>query len=346
MDEQDQTFNQLLTEIDTLDEHHEVVILAATNHPDAIDTTLLHPGRFNLQFIIGLPDLSVREGILRIQTRQLNLAKNVNLGRVARTTTGFSGADLANLCNEAALTAARKNKERVDMSDFEEALDRILINSPRKLLLNEHERRIAAYHEAGHALVAWLSPEVAPLRKVTIVPQGPATLNGNSLPGDDPTSYSKDYLLARLAVLLGGRAAEEVVIGQVTTGGENDLFEATRLARRMVTRWGMGRLGPVALEPRNEQLLPGNKGRNYSEETAARIDQDIQDLLKTRAAAVKKILNESRSQLDQLVEALLQEETVTQSEMVRILGPRPYESADHPNQPVEVTDLHQKTNIL
>lgn len=229
------------------------------------------------------------------------------------------------------------------MSDFEEALDQILINSPHKLLLNEQERKIAAYHEAGHAFVAWFSPEVDPLHKVTIIPQGQASLSGKPLPRDDHVSYSKDYLLARLAVLLGGRAAEEVVIGQVTSGGENDLFEATQLARRMVTRWGMGRLGPVALEPRNEPLLSGNKENqecNYSEETAARIDQDIQDLLKTRSAAVKKLLTESRSQLDQLVEALLQQETVTQSEMVRILGPRLNESADHPNQLVEVTDLH------
>lgn len=348
-DEREQTLNQLLVEMDGFDEHHEVIILAATNRPDVLDSALLRPGRFDRQVIVGLPDREGREGILKIHTRGLKLAKNVNLSIIARTTTGFSGADLANLCNEAALVAAREANEEVTMANFEEALDRILLGATRKLLLNEHDRRVVAYHEAGHALVAWLSPTADPVHKVTIVPRGRALGVTEQLPGDDHYNYSKPYLMTRLAVMMGGRGAEEVVIGEVTTGAENDLIQATRLARRMVTRWGMGRMGPIALDTRDEQPFLGyelSQPRDYSEETAARIDQDIQELVNTSYQDVRKLLSDSRPMLDRLVEALLKDETVNQDEMARILGPRPYPVAEDAAQPVGVSGLKQQhTNV-
>ncbi|MGW8143726.1 MAG: ATP-dependent zinc metalloprotease FtsH, partial [Anaerolineales bacterium] len=237
-DEREQTLNQLLVEMDGFDEHHEIIVLSSTNRPDVLDPALLRPGRFDRQITVELPNRSGREGILRIHTREVNLAPDVDLHIIAQTTTGFSGADLANLCNEAALIAARESHPQVNMDDFEAALDRILLGAKRTLLLNDHERRAVAYHESGHALVAWLTPHADPVHKVTIIPHGRALGVTEQLPGDDHYNYSREYLLARLSVMLGGRAAEEIAISDITTGAENDLVEATRLARRMVTRWG------------------------------------------------------------------------------------------------------------
>jgi cell division protease FtsH len=245
---------------------------------------------------------------------------------MARTTTGFSGADLANLCNEAALIGARENHEQVKMADFEEALDRILLVAARTLLLNDHERLIVAYHEAGHALVAWLTPAADPVHKVTIIPRGRALGVTEQLPGDDHYNYSREYLMARLAVMLAGRVAEEVAMDDITTGAENDLVEATRLARRMVTRWGMGSLGAMAIDVDEEQPFLGyelSQGRNFSEETAARIDQDVRHLLDERYEAVRSLLvNGARPKLDSLAQLLLQEETVDQDTLERTLGSR------------------------
>ncbi len=244
---------------------------------------------------------------------------------LAGTTTGFSGADLANLCNEAALIAARGNQDQIHMCDFEEALDRVLLGATRTLLLNDHERRIVAYHEAGHALVAWLTPVADPVRKVSIIPHGRALGVTEQLPGEDHYNYSKEYLLARLAVMLGGRTAEEVALNEITTGAENDLMEATRLARRMVTRWGMGSLGLMVLLSNDEQPFLGyelTQGRDYSEETAARIDQDVRRLLEESQRKVHNILIENLSKLDQLVQVLLREETIEERTLVNILGQR------------------------
>jgi cell division protease FtsH len=287
---------------------------------------------------VGLPDRQGREGILSIHTRKLHLAQDVNLGMIARTTPGFRGADLANLCNEAALIAARKGSDQVSMADFEEALDRILLGADRSPLLNEQNRRVVAYHEAGHALVAWLSPSSDPVHKVTIVPRGCALGVTEQLPGDNHYNYSKEYLLSRLAVMLGGRASEEIAVGEITTGAENDLIEATRLARRMVTRWGMGRLGPMALDIHDEQPFLGNEmtqGREYSEATAARIDQDVQELLKERHSAATGLLTKNRARLDALAESLLRDETIDQDNLERILGPRSY-GASEPDVPVKI----------
>lgn len=337
-DEREQTLNQLLVEMDGFDQRHEIIVVAATNRPDVLDPALLRPGRFDRQITVGLPDRQGREGILRIHTRSLNLAPDVNLGLLARTTTGFSGADIENLCNESALTAARKNHKQVGMDDFEEALDRLILGAARTLLLDDHARHVVAYHEAGHALVAWLTPGTDPVHKVTIVPRGRALGVTEQLPMDDQYNYSQDYLLARLAVMLGGRASEEIALGEVTTGAENDLVEATRLARRMVTRWGMGNLGPMALAADEEQPFLGyelTQGRDYSEETAARIDDNVQRLLEERLENDRKLLNSAREKLDSLVQLLLQEETIDQDDMTRILGVR-WQAGNEVNQPAEV----------
>lgn len=325
-DEREQTLNQLLVEMDGFDERHEVIVLAATNRPDVLDPALLRPGRFDREVTIHRPDRRGREGIIRIHTRQLPLARDVDLAILAQTTTGLSGADLANLCNEAALIAARHDHRQVTMADFEEAMDKILLGGVRPLLLDDHDRNVVAYHEAGHALVAWLTPEADPVHKVTIIPHGQALGVTEQLPGDDHFNYSRTYLLARLKVLLGGRTAEEIAVGDITTGAENDLVEATRLARRMVTRWGMGSLGVTAFQGDEEQPFLGYElaqGRDYSEATAAQIDRDIQRLLADSQEAVRGLLSKSRRQLEQLVQALLKEETIDQGVLVRILGPRP-----------------------
>ena len=325
-DEREQTLNQLLVEMDGFDDRHEVIVIAATNRPDILDPALLRPGRFDRQVMVGLADRQGREGILRIHTQNLRLALDVDLALLARSTTGFSGADLANLCNEAALVAARHDHAQVTMPDFEEAVDKILLGQVRPLLMSKHDRRVVAYHEAGHALVAWLTPGADPVHKVTIVPHGRALGVTEQVPGDDQYNYSREYLLARLAVMLGGRTAEEIALGDVTTGAENDLVEATRLARRMITRWGMGSLGPVAFQADEQQPFLGYElaqGRDFSEATAARIDQDVQRVLQDRHEVVHSLLIGARDQLDRLVEALLHEETIDQDDMTRVLGARP-----------------------
>jgi cell division protease FtsH len=322
-DEREQTLNQLLVEMDGFDERHEVIVLGATNRPDVLDPALLRPGRFDRRIIVGLPDRAGREGILRIHSRGLHLGPDVDLGLLARTTTGFNGADLANLCNEAALVAARRNHTGVSMPDFEEAVDKVLLGGVRPLLLDAHERRVVATHEAGHALVAWFTPEADPVHKVTIIPRGQALGVTELLPGEDHDNYSRATLLARLAVMLGGRTAEEVCLGDVTTGAENDLVEATRLARRMVSRWAMGSLEPVAFAADDDEPFLGYhlaQTRGFSEATAARIDQDVEDLLRERHETVRALLQDHLPALDELAETLLQEETVGREQLSRVLG--------------------------
>ncbi len=329
-DEREQTLNQLLVEMDGFDDRHEVILIAATNRPDVLDPAILRPGRFDREVTVDLPDRKGREGILKIHSRGLRLAPDVNLGLMARSTTGFSGADLANLCNEAALIAARTGHDQVSMQDFEEALDRIILGAARSTILSDHDRKVVAYHEAGHALAAWLLPHADPVHKVTIIPHGRALGVTEQMPGEDQVNYSREYLLSRIAVMLGGRTAEELAIGDITTGAENDLIEATRLARRMVTRWGMGELGLMAIASDEEQPFLGyelTQGHNYSEETGARIDRDIQQLLSERHKVVTQLLTESRDKLDQLVDALLHEETVDQNQLTKILGSRVLEPA-------------------
>jgi cell division protease FtsH len=324
-DEREQTLNQLLVEMDGFDERHEVIVLAATNRADVLDPAILRPGRFDREVIVGLPDRRGREGILRIHTRHLRLGSDVDLGLIARSTTGFSGADLANLCNEAALLAARANRQQVTMADFEEAADKVLLGGVRSVLLDEHTRQVIAYHEGGHALVAWLTPGADPVRKVTIIPRGRALGVTEQVPSEDRYNYTKEYLLTRLAVMLGGRTSEEIAMGDITTGAENDLVEATRLARRMITRWGMGSLGLMAFQADEQQPFLGYElaqGRDYSEDVAALVDADMQRMLDERYEIVRGLLTQHRGDLDRLADALLQEETLDQDALTEILGPR------------------------
>jgi len=324
-DEREQTLNQLLGELDGFDPRLEVIILAATNRPDVLDPALLRPGRFDRQVVIGLPDRKGREGILRIHARKLTLSADVDLGLLARQTIGLNGADLANLCNEAALVAARHDRSAVTLADFEEADDKIRLGVAHPQLMDVRERRVVAYHEAGHAVVAWLTPAADPVQKVTIVPHGQAMGVTEQVPTEERHNLSLAYLKARLAVMMGGRTAEEIAIGEITTGAESDLVEATRLARRMVTRWGMTKLGPIAFRADEQQPFLGyelSQRPDYSEATAAEIDGEVKRLLEEAHDEVRRRLTAAREQLDKLVEVLLKEETVEFDELNRVLGPR------------------------
>jgi cell division protease FtsH len=325
-DEREQTLNQLLVEMDGFDERQQVILLAATNRPDVLDPALLRPGRFDRQVVVPLPDWRGRLGILKIHTRHLHLAADVNLERLARIATGLSGADLANLCNEAALGTARHNRKEVAMDDFEQAWDKIVLGAARDTVLSARDRRVVAYHESGHAVVAWFTAAADPVRKVTIVPHGRALGVTAQRPTEERYNMSRADLLARLDVMLGGRACEALVIGEITTGAENDLVQATQLARRMIARWAMGSLGPVAFDAQEEQPFLGyqlSHGRDYSEATAARIDQEVERLLSDRQTVVSRLLSESRERLDRLATTLLKEETVGEEQLSSILGPRP-----------------------
>jgi cell division protease FtsH len=325
-DEREQTLNQLLVEMDGFDERTSVIVLAATNRPDVLDPALRRPGRFDREVSVGLPDLQGRRGILGIHTSALVLDQDVDLDRVAGITMGMSGAQLANLCNEAALVAAGEDHQRVCRADFEAALDRIVLGDVRPLALDDSTRRVIAYHEGGHALVAWLTPEADPVHKVTIVPHGMALGLTAQRPDEDRYNLSRPYLMARLAVMLGGRSGEEIAIGEITTGAENDLLQATHLARRMVTSWGMSELGLAAYDSSGEDRFLGyelGQGRTYSEDTARRIDQAVSLLLEERHGTVRRMLAEAHERLDRLAEALLERETVEFDELEQLLGPRP-----------------------
>ncbi|HUK33096.1 MAG TPA: ATP-dependent zinc metalloprotease FtsH, partial [Vicinamibacterales bacterium] len=325
-DEREQTLNQLLVEMDGFDERQQVILLAATNRPDVLDPALLRPGRFDRQVMVPLPDRRGREGILQIHTRHLHLAPGVDLARLAGTATGLSGADLANLCNEAALDAARHNRTQVTMQDFGRAWDKIVLGAERKMVLTPQDRRVIAYHESGHALVAWVTPAADPVHKVTIIPHGRAMGITEQLPTEERYNYSRADVIARLDVMLGGREAESIAIGDITTGAEKDLAEATRLSRRMITRWGMGSLGPVAFETDDGQPFLGYQlaqGHEYSEATAARIDREVERLIADRQQAARQLLTDRRAQLDALAAALLRNETVEEHELIKVLGDRP-----------------------
>jgi cell division protease FtsH len=319
-----------LGELDGFDPHAEIIILAATNRPDVLDPALLRPGRFDRQVVIDVPDRAGREAILQIHTRELRLGTDIDLRTIAGMTVGFSGADLANLCNEAALAAARHEHPAVLMADFEEAYDRVRLGAAHPHLIDPNERRVVAYHEAGHAVCAWLTPDADPVRKVTIVPHGQALGLTEQLPDIERHNFSRAVLDAKLAVFLGGRAAEEIVFNEVTTGAESDLVAATQLAHRMVTRWGMGDLGVVAYKADEEQPFLGYtmaQGRDYSDETAARIDRAVTTLLDGAHERVRGALSGARDRLDRLAETLLRDETVGLETLEAILGPRPAANA-------------------
>ena len=347
-DEREQTLNQLLVEMDGFDERNEVIVVAATNRPDVLDPALLRPGRFDRQVVVGLPDREARQDIMKIHTRGIRLAQDVDLAIVARGTIGLSGADLANLCNEAALLAARHRRSSVTRDDFDEALDKIMLGEALPKLRDDGERTTVAYHESGHALVAWYQAAADPVHKVTIIPHGRALGVTEQLPLEDQRNYARNYLLARIAVMLGGRASEEIVLGEITTGAENDLVEATRLARRMVTRWGMGSLGLAAFKADEEHPFLGyelSQGRDFSEKTASLIDAEVQRILNDGIETARNILKSKRQKLDSLVQELLKSESASQEDLVRILGPRP-EAPAPPSTPPAVPSGNSSDELV
>jgi cell division protease FtsH len=324
-DEREQTLNQLLVEMDGFEANEGVILIAATNRPDVLDPALLRPGRFDRQVVVPVPDLKGREAILQVHTRRTPLAESVDLSVLARSTPGFSGADLENLVNEAALYAARSSNELITMDDFEQAKDKVLMGAERRtLVLSDRERANTAYHEAGHALVARLIPGTDPIHKVTIIPRGRALGLTQQLPLDERHTYPKDYLLGTLCVLLGGRAAEELVFQHFTTGAGNDLERATELARKMVCNWGMSdELGPVTFGKREEHIFLGREfahAKDFSEETARLIDNAIKNLIVSAYQRAQGLLTANRAQLQAVAQALLEKETLDGKEIDAVIA--------------------------
>jgi cell division protease FtsH len=334
-DEREQTLNQLLVEMDGFETNEGVILIAATNRPDVLDPALLRPGRFDRQVVVARPDVKGREEILKVHSRRIPLAPDVALTVLARGTSGFSGADLANLVNEAALLAARQDKKLVEMIDFENAKDKVLMGVERRsMIIPETEKRTTAYHEGGHALVAYLLPGADPLHKVTIIPRGRALGLTMQLPTDDRYSYSKEFLVNQITILLGGRAAEEIVFQQQTTGAGNDLEKATEMARKMVCEWGMSeKMGPLTFGKGEEHIFLGrevSRPKDYSEETAVLIDSEIKRIVTDSASRAKHLLDSNLEKLHVLARALLERETLDGEEINRILATRPFQEAPAP----------------
>jgi len=341
-DEREQTLNQLLVEMDGFESNDGVILVAATNRPDVLDPALLRPGRFDRQIVVDAPDVRGREGILRVHTRKIPLASDVRLEIIAKGTPGMAGADLANLVNEAAVLAARRNKTLVDMQDFEDAKDKVMLGVERRsLVLTEAERKLTAYHEAGHAIVAIKIPGSDPIHKVTIVPRGRALGLTASLPEVDRHNYSKDWLVGSLAMFFGGRVAEEIIFGpdKITTGAGNDIERATALARRMVTQFGMSeRIGPLAVGDKEQEIFLGREfaqRREISERTAQMVDDEVKRLVDEAYARATEILAQNRDLLDRIADALLERETIDREDLDRLvknlpLPPRNLPPADSP----------------
>jgi len=322
-DEREQTLNQLLVEMDGFESNEGVILVAATNRPDVLDPALLRPGRFDRRVVVGRPDVRGREAILRVHTKKVPLADDVDLMVLARGTPGFAGADLANLVNEAALIGARQNRKVVTMADFELAKDKVLMGVERKsLIISEEEKRNTAYHEAGHALVIALMPSADPLHKVTIIPRGMALGVTMQLPEDDKHSYTKDYLETQLAGLMGGRIAEEIFMKHMTTGAGNDIERATDVARKMVCEWGMSSLGPLSFGKKEEQIFLGREiaqHRDYSEDTAIRIDQEVRKIVGEAYDRARALIEEFSDALVRIAEGLLEREVLDGDEIRQLI---------------------------
>ena len=339
-DEREQTLNQLLVEMDGFESNDGVILISATNRPDVLDPALLRPGRFDRRIVVNPPDVKGREGILKVHTAQIPLASDVEMALIARSTPGFSGADIANLVNEAALRAARYNKMKVDMADFEFAKDKVMMGSERRsLVMSEEEKRLTAYHEAGHALIAVLVPEADPLHKVTIIPRGMALGLTQQLPLEDRYTYPRSYLEANLKVLMGGRLAEEIVFGpeHMTTGAGNDLERATELARKMVCEWGMSELmGPLTFGKREESIFLGKefaRHQDYSEATAVQIDEEIRRFITAAYESAHVLLKTNRDALEAIARSLLEHEVLD--------GTRIYDLIDK-HSDVDVEDIKRR----
>jgi cell division protease FtsH len=326
-DEREQTLNQLLVEMDGFESNEGVILIAATNRPDVLDPALLRPGRFDRRVVVPRPDVGGREAILKVHTKKIPLAEDVEISVLARGTPGFSGADLANLVNEGALLAARQNRKTVMMADFETSKDKVLMGAERKsMILSEEEKRNTAFHEAGHALVASMVPYADPLHKVTIIPRGMALGVTMQLPIDDKHTYTRNYLESQLAIMMGGRAAEELFLHHVTTGAGNDIEQATEVARRMVCEWGMSDLGPLAFGKNQQEIFLGRDlttSRDFSEDTAIKIDQEVKKFITSAYQRAEHVLTTNREILTRIAEALLVREVLDVNEVNLLIEGKP-----------------------
>jgi cell division protease FtsH len=344
-DEREQTLNQLLVEMDGFEGHSGIIVIAATNRPDILDPALLRPGRFDRQVVVPLPDIRGREEILKVHMRKVPIAGDIKADIIARGTPGFSGADLANLVNEAALFAARASKRLVDMEDFEKAKDKIMMGAERRsMVMTEEEKMNTAYHESGHAVVAKLVPKSDPVHKVTIIPRGRALGLTMQLPEQDRYAYDKQYLLSRIAVLFGGRIAEELFMDQMTTGASNDFERATAMARDMVTRYGMSDLGVMVYGENEGEVFLGRsvtQHKNVSEATMQKVDAEIRRILDEQYALARRLLEENRDKVEAMTKALLDWETIDAEQIDDIMDgkpprpPKPSQSLSRPNPPGE-----------
>jgi cell division protease FtsH len=333
-DEREQTLNQLLVEMDGFESNDGVILMASTNRPDVLDPALLRPGRFDRRVVVGRPDVRGREGILKVHTRKIPLDEGVDVSVIARGTPGFTGADLANIVNEAALNAARYNKKVVTMSDFEIAKDKVMMGAERKsMVISDEEKKITAYHEAGHTLVGLKVPNIDPVHKVTIIPRGMALGVTMYLPEKDRLSATKEYLLGQIATSMGGRIAEDVFIGSITTGAANDIEKATEIARAMVCEYGMSELGPLTFGKKEEQIFLGREiaqHRDYSEDTAIKIDLEVKKIIAEQYERAKNIILENKDALVRLAEALLEFETLDGVQIRRVVAGLPLDGTDSP----------------
>ncbi len=334
-DEREQTLNQLLVEMDGFESNDGVILIASTNRPDVLDPALLRPGRFDRRVIVGRPDVRGREGILKVHTRKIPLDEGVDVSVIARGTPGFTGADLANIVNEAALNAARYNKKVVTMVDFEIAKDKVTMGAERKsMVISDEEKRITAYHEAGHTLVGLNMPNIDPVHKVTIIPRGMALGVTMYLPEKDRLSATKEYLLGQIAMCMGGRIAEDVFIGSITTGASNDIERATETARAMVCEYGMSDLGPLTFGKKEEQIFLGreiSQHRDYSEDTAIKIDLEVRKIVAEQYARAESIIREHKDAMVRLAEALLEFETLDSIQIRRVVAGLPLDKEDAPS---------------
>ena len=347
-DEREQTLNQLLVEMDGFESNEGVILMAATNRPDVLDPALLRPGRFDRRVIVNRPDVRGREGILAVHTRKIPMSDDVDIKILARGTVGFTGADLANLVNEAALNAARDGKKLVSMYHFEYAKDKVLMGAERRsMIVTEDEKKVTAIHEAGHALLGLLLPHADPLHKVTIVPRGMALGLTMSLPTDEKHNYSKNYLVDQIGILLGGRIAEEITTGDITTGAGNDLERATDLARRMVCEWGMSEsMGPLTFGKKEEQIFLGREiaqRSTYSEDTALKIDAEVKQIVGNQYQRCTLLLTENKQKLTNIADALLAREVLDADQVRRIVNGHPLEDAPPADVPaVDATPAREK----
>jgi cell division protease FtsH len=359
-DEREQTLNQLLVEMDGFESNDGVILIAATNRPDVLDPALLRPGRFDRRVVVSRPDVRGREGILQVHTRKIPLSEDVDIATLAKATPGFSGADLANLVNEAALLAARKNQKFVMMLDFESSKDKVLMGAERKsMIITDSEKKVTAYHEGGHALLAALLPNADPLHKVTIIPRGMALGVTQQLPTEEKHNWTKEQLEDRIAVAMGGRIAEELIFGQISTGAANDIEQATEMARKMVCEWGMSdTLGPLTYGKKEEAIFLGkefNRHQDYSEATALKIDAEIKRIVEAQFDRAQRILTEKRPELDRLAEALLEHEVLDAGQLKQILAgepvevrtpPKPAPPAPAPPREIKVSEGGRAGGIL